>query len=177
MKLASFDGGRIWYPQVYDADTTIGLDNTGFLKFDMDIEMGDVGVFNTTGSKLWQKVVLLFQEQLKEQYSLMRQDRFTVDNIMKYLYEEQIAKIPATYYNKDMQSKYLNFGSSYLYALHGSSEQHIKKWIRERIMYVDTLLGYQPSSADYITLRSSKLGYVYLDIQTYIPMYVSVKWR
>ena len=36
MKLASFDGGRIWYPQVYDADTTIGLDNTGFLKFDMD---------------------------------------------------------------------------------------------------------------------------------------------
>ena len=33
------------------------------------IEMGDVGVFNTTGSKLWQKVVLLFQEQLKEQYS------------------------------------------------------------------------------------------------------------
>ena len=157
--------------------TTIGLDNTGFLKFDMDIEMGDVGVFNTTGSKLWQKVVLLFQEQLKEQYSLMRQDRFTVDNIMKYLYEEQIAKIPATFYNKDMQTKYLNFGSSYLYALHGSSEQHIKKWIRERIMYVDTLLGYQPSSADYITLRSSKLGYVYLDIQTYIPMYVSVKWR
>ena len=36
MKLTSFDGGRIWYPQVYDADTTIGLDNTGVLKFDMD---------------------------------------------------------------------------------------------------------------------------------------------
>ena len=29
MKLTSFDGGNIWYPQVYDADTTIGLDNTG----------------------------------------------------------------------------------------------------------------------------------------------------
>jgi hypothetical protein len=176
MKLATWDG-RIWYPQVYDADTTIGLDNTGFLKFDMDIEMGDEGVFNTTGSKLWKKVVLLFQEQLKTEYALMRQDRFTVENIMKYLYEEQIAKIPATFYNKDMRTKYLNFGSSYLYALHGSSEQHIKKWIKERIMYVDTLLGYEPSSADYITLRSSKLGYVYLDIQAYIPMYVSVKWR
>ena len=36
MKLTSFDGGLTWYPQVYDADTTIGLDNTGFLKFDMD---------------------------------------------------------------------------------------------------------------------------------------------
>ena len=177
MKLTSFDGGLTWYPQVYDADTCIGLDNTGFLKFDMDIEMGDENVFNTTGSKLWQRVVLQFDADLKEQYSLMRQDRFTVDNIMKYLYGEQISQIPATFYNKDMQTKYLNFGSSYLYALHGSGEQHIKRWIRERIMYCDTLLGYNVSSSDYITLRSSKLGEVYLDIQTYIPMYVSVKWR
>ena len=139
--------------------------------------MGDKNVFNTTGSKLWQKIVLLFDAELKTQYSLMRQDRFTVDNIMKYLYDEQISQIPAYYYNKDMQSKYLNFGSSYLYALHGSGEQHIRKWIRERLMYVDTLLGYRTSSSDYITLRSSKLGEVYLDIETYIPMYVSVKWR
>ena len=177
MKLTSFDKGLTWMPQVYDADTSIGLDNTGFLKFDADIEMGDQNVFNTTGSRLWQRVVLLFQAELQEQYALMRQDRFTVDNIMKYLYGEQISQIPATYYNKDMQTKYLNFGSSYLYALHGSGEKHIRKWIRERIMYCDTLLKYQVSSSDYITLRSSKLGYVYLDIQTYIPMYVSVKWR
>lgn len=177
MKLTSFDDGLTWFPQVYDADTTIGLDNTGFLKFSSDIEMGDPNTFNTTGSKLWKKIVLLFQNELKQQYALMRQDRFTVENIMKYLYGEQIAKIPATLYNKDMQTKYLNFGTSYLYALHGNGEQHIRKWIRERIMYCDTLLGYNVSSSDYITLRSSKLGYVYLDIQTYIPMYVSVKWR
>ena len=139
--------------------------------------MGDENVFNTTGSRLWQRVVYLFQAELKEQYALMRQGRFTVDNIMKYLYGEQISQIPATFYNKDMQTKYLNFGSSYLYALHGSGEKHLKKWIRERLMYVDTLLGYMVSSSDYITLRSNKLGYVYLDIQMYIPMYVTVKWR
>ena len=176
MKLTTWDG-LVWYPQVYDADTTIGLDNTGFLKFDMDIEMGDKNVFNTTGSQLWRKIVLLFDAELKVQYSLMRQDRFTVDNIMKYLYGEQISQIPAYYYNKDMQTKYLNFGSSYLYALHGSGEQHIRKWIRERLMYCDTLLGYRASSSDYITLRSSKLGEVYLDVETYIPMYLSIKWR
>ena len=139
--------------------------------------MGDENVFNTTGSRLWQRVIYLFNAELKEQYALMRQDRFTVDNLMKYLYGEQISQIPATYYNKDMQTKYLNFGSSYLYALHGSGENHIRKWIRERLMYCDTLMGYMVTSADYITVRSSKLGEVYLDIQTYIPMYVSVKWR
>lgn len=151
--------------------------NSGFLLFGTDIEMGDENVFNTTGSRLWQRVVYLFQNELKAEYALMRQGRFTVDNIMKYLYGEQISQIPATYYNKDMQRKYLDFGSSYLYALHGSGEKHIKKWIRERLMYVDTLLGYMVSSSDYITLRSNKLGYVYLDIQMYIPMYVTVKWR
>ena len=176
-KIASFDGGLTWHFQVYDADTTCGLNNSGFLLFGTDIEMGDENVFNTTGSRLWQRVVFLFQDQLKEQYSLMRQGRFTVDNIMKYIYGEQISQIPATFYNKDMQTKYLNFGSSYLYALHGSGEKHFKRWIRERLMYVDTLLGYMVSSSDYITLRSNKLGYVYLDIQMYIPMYVTVKWR
>ena len=177
MKLATWDGLK-WYPQVYDADTTIGLDNTGFLKFGTDIEMGDEGVFNTTGSQLWKRIVLLFQEELKQEYALMRQDRFTVDNIMKYLYGEQISQIPATFYNKDMQKKYLDWGSSYLYALHGSGEQHIRKWIRERIVYVDSLLSYMVEfDKDKVTLRSSKLGEVYIDIETYIPMYVTVKWR
>ena len=176
-KLASFDGGLTWYFQFYDSDTSIGLNNSGFLLFGSDVEMGDKNVFNTTGSRLWQRVVELFQAELKEQYSLMRQSRFTVDNIMKYLYGEQISKIPATYYNKDMQTKYLNFGSSYLYALHGNSEHHIRKWIRERIMYVDTLLGYMVSSSDYITIRANKLGYAYIDIEMYQPMYVTVQWR
>lgn len=176
MKLASWDGLK-WYPQVYDADTTLGLDNTGFLQFDMDIEMGDKHVFNTTGSMLWKRVQLLFANEINEQYALMRQKEFTVENIMKYVLEEQIEKIPARFYNMDMQTKYLNFGDDFIHALHGSSELHLRKWLRERLIYCDTLFGYMVSTADYITVRSNKLGPVYLDIQTYIPMYVRVKWR
>lgn len=126
---------------------------------------------------MWSKVARVFAVELQQQYSLMRLDRFTVDNIMKYLYGEQISAIPERNYNIDMKTKYLNFGSSYLYACHGSREQHIKKWIRERLVYCDTLMKYTSSTSDFITLRSSKLGYVYLDIQTYIPMYLTIKWR
>ena len=176
MKLASWDG-RIWYPQVYDADTSIGLDNTGFLKFDMDIEVGDEGVYNTTSSQLWSKVKLLLWNEIKSEYARMRNDRFTLDNVFKYIVDEQMSKIPATYYNRDMQTKYLNFGSSYLYALHGKGEQQIKYWLQGRLIYLDTLLGYNVSTSDYVTVRSSKLGEVYLDIQTFTPMYLTVKWR
>lgn len=176
MKLASWDG-RIWYPQVYDADTSIGLDNTGFLKFDMDIEVGDEGVYNTTNSQLWSKVKLLLWNEIKAEYSRMRNDRFTLENIFKYIVDEQMDKIPASFYNRDMQTKYLNFGSSYLYALHGKGEQQIKYWLQGRLIYLDSLLGYNVSMSDYVTVRSSKLGEVYLDIQTFTPMYLTVRWR
>lgn len=176
MKLATWDG-RIWYPQVYDADTSIGLDNTGFLKFDMDIEVGDEGVYNTTNSQLWSKVKLLLWNEIKAEYSRMRNDRFTLENIFKYIVDEQMDKIPASFYNRDMQTKYLNFGSSYLYALHGKGEQQIKYWLQGRLIYLDSLLGYNVSMSDYVTVRSSKLGEVYLDIQTFTPMYLTVRWR
>lgn len=176
MKLATFDG-LIWYPQFYDIDTCLGLDNTGFLKFDADIEIGDEGVFNTTSSILWKKIRLLFAEEIKQQYSLMRQGKFTLSNIMKYLFEQQVNVIPKRFYNWDTQKKYLDFQSSYLYALHGNSYHHIKKWITERLIYVDTLIGYTTTTADYITIRSSKLGEVFLDIETYTPLYLRVKWR
>ena len=97
-KITTWDG-RIWYFQFYDLDTTIGLDNTGFLKYDSDIEV-EAGIFNTSGSKLWTKVARVFDAEIKEQYSLMRQKQFTVDNIMKYLYGEQINKIPETFYKR-----------------------------------------------------------------------------
>lgn len=35
MMITTFDG-LVWYPQFYDLDTTLGIDNTGFLKFDCD---------------------------------------------------------------------------------------------------------------------------------------------
>ena len=150
--------------------------NTGFMKFDCDIEM-QANIFNTSNSNLWTKVRRVFANELKEHYALMRQDRFTEENIMKYLYGEQISQIPERYYNIDMQSKYLDFGNQYLYACHGNSYQHIKRWVRERLLFMDTLMEYDITTADYITIRANKLGSVYLDLQVYSPVYLKVKWR
>ena len=71
------------------------------------------GVFNTSKSNLWVKLQRVFYNDIVTEYSKMRLDRFTLDNIMKYVYGEQIAKIPERYYNMDMQTKYLQFGSQY----------------------------------------------------------------
>lgn len=181
MKIASFDGGNTWYPQVYDMDTSCGLDNSGFLLFDSDVEIGDKisgrNVFNTTSSNLWQKVMILLMDDIKAEYAKLRNTTLTLNNIIKYIVEDQIEMIPSTFYNHDMQTKYLNFGTTYLYALHGNSKNQLIKFITDRLLYMDTLYDYTVTTTDFVTLRSSKKGLNYLDIQTFIPMYLRIKWR
>lgn len=140
------------------------------------IEM-EAGIFNTSNSNLWTKLQRVFEAEIKAEYSKMRQAKFTEENLMKYLYGEQISQIPQHNYNLDMQNKYLNFGNQFLHACHGNGYSHMKRWVRERLFFLDTLLDYTITSADYITIRANKLGSVYLDIQTYVPMYARVKWR
>ena len=106
----------------------------------------------------------------------MRQDRFTLDNLMSYIYGEQINKIPAKLYNDDAQVKYLEFGSLYTYCCHGSKEHQIRRWLRERIAYVDSMMGYFTSQDDQVTIRMNKTGYISFEITPYIPLYLSVKW-
>ncbi len=83
----------------------------------------------TYGQKVWN----FFNLELKEEWKKMRQDRFTLDNLMKYIYGEQISKIPTKLYNDDAQVKYLDFGSLYTYCCHGSKEHQVRRWLRERI--------------------------------------------
>ena len=117
-----------------------------------------------------------FANELKEEWALMRQGRFTLDNLMKYVIENQIEVIPAKYYNDDAQVKYIAFGSKYTYCCHGNKELLVKRWLRERIAYVDSMMGYFTSQDDQVTIRMNKTGYVEFTVTPYIPLYFSVKW-
>ena len=174
LKINTWDG-RIWYPTFYDLDTVLGIDNSGYLTIEPDVEI-EAGSYNTSNSNLWSKVWNYFNTELKEEWAKMRQGAFTLDNLMKYVYDEQISKIPTKMYNDDAQVKYLEFGSLYTYCCHGSKEHQIKRWLRERIAYVDSMLGYFTSQEDQITIRMNKTGYVEFEITPYIPLYLSVKW-
>ena len=174
LKITTFDG-KIWYPTFYDLDTILGIDNSGYLTIEPDVEI-ESGSFNTSNSNLWSKVWNYFNNELKEEWKKMRQSRFTLNNLMKYIYEEQISKIPAKLYNDDAQVKYLDFGSLYTYCCHGNKEHLITRWLRERIAYVDSMLGYFTSQEDQVTIRMNKTGYVEFSVTPYIPLYFSVKW-
>ena len=168
--------GQIWYPRFYDIDTILSYDNSGAIKFDVDIEM-EQGYWNTSSSRLWTRVRDLFHDELIEVYKDMRGNGVTYEGIMKYMYDEQIAKIPQTYYNKDFDIKYAPYADEYLGKAHGDGYQHMKRWLKNRFIFCDTLFDYAPSyENDKLTIRANTLDLMSLEIETYTPVYQHISF-
>lgn len=99
MMLDTWDN-KIFMPRFYDCDTICSYDNSGQLKFDVDIEMAQ-GYWNTSTSRLWTRIRDLMHDELVEKYNNMRQNGLSYESLMECFYDEQIAKIPQKYYNMD----------------------------------------------------------------------------
>ena len=175
MMLDTWDG-QIWYPRFYDIDTILSYDNSGAIKFDVDIEM-EQGYWNTSASRLWTKIRDYMHDELVEVYKDMRANGVTYENIMRYMYDEQIAKIPQTYYNKDFDIKYAPYADEYLGKAHGDGYQHMKRWLKNRFIFCDTLFDYAPSyENDKLTIRANTLDLMSLEIETYTPVYQHISF-
>ena len=173
-KLVTYDGVK-WYFEFYDMDTAMGLDNTGAFKYDVDIEVNP-DQFNTADSVLWARVRQLFAADIQAEYNLMRNQNLTPEKIYECLFTNQIEKIPESQYNLSTQKKYLDTGE-YIMMSNGNRYYNLKRWIKERFVYCDTLFNYTPTTSKFVTVRSGVEGKAYLDIETYYPMYVTIEWR
>lgn len=175
MMLDSYDG-KIWMPRFYDCDTICSYDNSGAIKFDVDIEM-EQGYWNTSSSRLWTRVRDLFHDELVVKYNDMRQNGMSYESFMKVFYDEQIAKIPQKYYNQDADVKYLPYADEYLGKAHGDGYEHLKRWLKNRIIFTDSLYDYAPSyTNDMITFRANTTEEMSITIETYTPVYQHVSW-
>lgn len=176
MKLATWDMGKTWYPQIYDCDTTMGLDNSGMLFYGTNIKI-QAGVYNTSSSRLWSRLMELMWADIQAEYTKMRNTTLTLENLYECIINNQMDCIPATYYNSDCETKYLQFKASFLDALHGQGKQQVTEWLRARLLYMDTYMEYWTTTSDFVSLRSAKEGNVYIDLEMFDNMFVQVKWR
>ena len=175
MMLDTWDG-KIFMPRFYDCDTICSYDNTGDIVFDVDIEMAQ-GYWNTSSSRLWTRIRDLMHPELVAKYNNMRQNGLSYESLMRCFYDEQIAKIPQKYYNMDYDVKYAPFGDSYMGMAHGDGYEHLKRWLKKRILFVDSLFDYAPSyTSDMLTIRANTTETMSLTIETYDPQYVHVSW-
>ena len=167
---------KIFFPRFYDIDTILSYDNSGDIKFDVDIEM-EQGYWNTSSSRLWTRIRDLMHDDIVAIYNDMRKNGVSYENMMKYLYDEQIAKIPQAYYNKDYDIKYAPFEDQYIGMAHGNGYEHMKRWLKNRFIFCDTLFDYAPSyNNDVLTIRANTTELMNLEIETYTPVYQHLSW-
>ena len=175
MMLDTWDN-KIFMPRFYDCDTICSYDNSGQLKFDVDIEMAQ-GYWNTSSSRLWTRIRDLMHDDLVAKYNDMRQNGLSYESLMQCFYDEQIAKIPQKYYNMDYDVKYAPFADSYLGMANGDTYEHLKRWLQQRIRFVDTLYDYAPSyNNDVLTIRANTTEPMTIYIETYTPVYQHLSW-
>lgn len=175
MMLDTWDN-KIFMPRFYDCDTICSYDNSGQLKFDVDIEMAQ-GYWNTSSSRLWTRIRDLMHDELVAKYNNMRQNGLSYESLMECFYDEQIAKIPQKYYNMDYDVKYGPFADSYIGMANGDTYEHLKRWLQQRLRFVDTLYDYAPSyNNDVLTIRANTTEPMTLEIETYTPVYQHLSW-
>lgn len=149
--------------------------------------------YNTRTSKLWNAFAEEFKEEIKKAYTKLRNSGvYSFENIYSTISADTDEKIGEIYFNKDAASKYLSqtneTDSTYLKMLHGNRAQKYKKFLKERLIFLDTVYEYMQSDAQPDTLNSeislrSDAAYgqgegttvrCYLGISTYSPQYVTV---
>jgi hypothetical protein len=180
----------VFYILPYDCDSAVGGNNQGYLNIPADAEIGDLydendpdlivvpNHYNSWNSRLWARVRDTFNVDLTSTYISLRSNGiFTLDNILSY-FDEIIDIIPPTMYNDSQQIKYIDYGEVGQIALHGNRKLQIKKHLRERLAYLDSKYGFYSDGGteNYVNLRMAKIGDVGLEIETYYPVYYTVKW-
>ena len=212
----TWDGVK-FYPRPYDMDTAMGLSNTGTETIRVDAEIlpelspiEQTGThagyeytdkttdlrylsFNTKTSKLWNAFASEFANEIKAAYQNLRSAGiYSFENITNNANSMTNKFIGEIYYNKDAGSKYLsqttNQSSEYLKMLHGNRIQKYGKFLKERLIFLDTVYDYMESEIQkdslnsIITLRSDALYgqsatetmKCYLGISSYSPQYVTI---
>lgn len=153
----------------------LGLTNDGELRYGSGIDV-TTDNFNTSDSRLWTKLIEAFPDEITNRYINMRSNGYlTPENVISY-YEDIIDDIGATFFNEDARIKYINENNkAYIYMCNGSRIEHTKRWITERINYMDSVYSY----GDYLlsaTIRSNVTGEVTLKVKTYSPQYVEISF-
>ena len=69
MLLATYDG-KIWYPSLYDLDTSWGTKYTGLALDDY------TKIDNVLRSRLWKRVIELFPNEISDRYFELKKENY-----------------------------------------------------------------------------------------------------
>lgn len=155
----------------------LGLTNDGQLRYGPGIDM-QFDDFNTSQSNLWVKLKEMFGNEIAERYMYLRSNGiFSYDKVMEFFEGEIINKIGETFYNEDQRIKYVNENNSaWIYMSNGSRLEHMKRWISERLVYLDSVYEYGTWQNSAIIRSNVPDGEYTLNFKTASPQWIQVSF-
>ena len=180
----------IWYPSFYDCDTILGINNTGQIDVSSGIEMTE---YVQKDSKLWRLLTTPhpnnpFPQKISKRYADLRRDvisngqviehaPFSFESIIKFYENNLINQIGQKFYNEDAEAKYIK-KKVYLHMCSGSRLSFTRKWLRERLLFLDSHYESAEYTDNRIALRANKLienGII--RIKTYSPQKIKIQYQ
>ena len=125
MLMVTYDG-TIWYPSLYDLDTSFGTDCYG------NEVLNYTTINDSLVSNLWKKLVRCFPEEIKKRYFALREDILTEENIMNKFWE---------YENVIPEEVFLKEKARWGENLHGYDLEQIKEFFSVRIPILDVYMN------------------------------------
>ena len=124
MMLVTYDQ-KLWYPSLYDLDTTFGTewDGKNVIDYSFIPENGD--------SLLWNRFIDIFKDELTERYAYYRKANFSKEHIMS-LFKEFKDKIPEHTWQAEREKWPDAPGYDY---------EQIEEYLDYKLPYLDELFG------------------------------------
>ena len=159
----------------------LGLTNDGYLTKPASIDLENSGDFNTIESQLWQKIIDKqngFWSRIIDRYAQLRYEGwFTTEKLLEYHNDNFIATIGQRFYNQDARLKYTKEeNQTYMYMCNGSRLEYTKRWIEERLLYLDSSFDYITAYQKVASIRTNANDYLTLRMKAKSPRYIKIKW-
>lgn len=138
-----------WYFIFYDNDTILGVNNSGLIKFDYDLEADTPNGYSGKDSVLWLNIEAAFAAELTTCWQRLAkaakgtQNILSYEGLIRYFNTEQSDMWSESVFNEDSTNKYIKQGGSavpdvkYYPVLQGSREDHRKYWIANRLEWIN----------------------------------------
>lgn len=139
--LLKYHDCNVWIPTVYDMERAFGLsiDGTAYLDADTFLPVMEKGVWDSkTGSLLWDRLLQLFEPEIRTRYSVLRQTVLEESELIR-LAEKYINMIPEEYREADLR----------LYPRQipdGRPWEQIKTFIHKRLELLDKVFSKDPAT-------------------------------
>lgn len=138
-----------WYFIFYDNDTILGLNNSGLIRYDYDLEADTPNAYSGKDSVLWLNIEAAFAAELATCWQRLAkaakgtQNILSYEGLIHYFNTEQSDMWSESVFNEDSTNKYIKQGGSavpdvkYYPVLQGSREDHRKYWIANRLEWIN----------------------------------------